>query len=132
MDSFVLILSFVLSCFFSGGRVAANVAPNAGSSSIVKTSEQQQDHSPDYNTLAILPAQSARVSGESQGFSPSARRVNSGRRTQVSLKFPFRVVKAGKVTDRNNYYDFQAELMQFQSGIHSVNRYIHTVCQLLI
>lgn len=133
MKQLLLILSFFLSCLFNGGRISDAEQCVKFSSAIVETSEQNpSDSNPNYDAPALLPVQSARFSSENTNVTPSVRSTNSGRRTQVSQKYPFRIVKAGKVIDRNNFYIFLTELLQFQTGSHSTRRYIHTICCLLI
>ena len=133
MKQLLLILPFFLSCLFNDGRISDAGQCAEYTSAIVETSEQNpSDSNPDYNAQALLPVQSARISGENTNVTPSIRSTSSGRRTQVSQKYPFRIVKAGKVIDRNSFYIFLTELLQFQTGSHSTRRYIHTICCLLI
>ena len=133
MKQLLLILSFFLSCLFNDGRISSAEQCAKFSSTIVETTRQNQsDSNPNYNAQALLPAQSARFSGENTNVAPSVRSTNTSRRTQVSQKYPFRIVKAGKVIDRNNFYIFLTELTHFQTGPHSTRRYIHTICCLLI
>ena len=117
MKQLLLILSFFLSCLFSDGRISDAEQCAKFSSTIVETTKQNQ---------------SARFSGENTNVTPSVRSTSSSRRTQVSQKYPFRIVKAGKVIDRYNFYIFLTELLQFHTGVHSTRRYIHTICCLLI
>lgn len=131
MKGLFLILSLFLSCLFSGGAgvvaedssVVVAVEPEAGRGADAKA---------DLNDMAILPSGIASYSGESNSFAPSVRSTNSGRRVQTSTRSAFRIVKAGKVLDRNNLNTFRAVILQFQSGIHSNSRYIHSICHLLI
>lgn len=133
MKQLLLILSFFLSCLFNDGCISDAEQYLTFSSTIVETTKQNQsDSNPNYNVQAILPVQSARFSGENTNFTPSVRSTSSGRRTQVSQKYPFRIVKAGKIIDRNNLYIFLTDLFHFQTGTHSTRRYIHTICCLLI
>lgn len=139
MKQLLLILSFLISCLFSGGDVAdsgqrGGVGKSAEIASAVvgTTAQDQAERNRDYNSQAILPSQEARVSGEKTSVSPTVRSNSSGRRTQVSQKHPFRIIKAGKVIDRNNFQIFQEELHQFQTGIHSISRYIYSIRHLLI
>lgn len=132
MKLVVLILSFFLSVF-SGGRGDVSGQYEEGPSSVVETTgSDKSEGAPDYYTQAILPVQTARFSGDGSSVTPSVRSTNSGRRTQVSPKFPFRITKAGKTIDRRHFFIFQEELHQFQTGIHSTSRYIHSICHLLI
>ena len=133
MKQLLLILSFFLSCLFNDGRPSDVERYAEHTSAFVETSEQNpSDSNPNYDAQALLPVQSARFSGENTSVTPSVRSTGSGRRTQVSHKYPFRIIKAGKVIDRNNFYIFLTELLQFQTGAHSTRRYIHTICCLLI
>lgn len=112
---------------------AAKATATATAKATVASAEQDgSDRNPDYDAPALLPSQTARFSGEDTSIAHSFRTTNSGRRTQVSQKSPFRFVKAGKVIDRRNFYTFRTELHQFQTGVHSTSRYIHTICHLLI
>ena len=81
----------------------------------------------DFNDLAILPVRPVSYSGDGNSFAPSFRSTNSGRLVQPSTKSAFRLIKAGKVFDRNNFHAFRAVILQFQSGIRSNSRYIHLI-----
>ena len=81
---------------------------------------------------AILPVRTTTYSGDDSSPAPSLRSSNSGRRVQPSFRSAFRLVKAGKVFDRNNFHTFRSVILQFQSGIHAKSRYIYSICQLLI
>lgn len=132
MKVLVLILSFILS-FIDGGRITDVRTSVRHSSCVVEVAGQDNsEKAPNYSTPAILPIQSAGFSGEDTSVAPSVRSTNSGRRIQLSQKFPFRVIKDGKVIDRHCFYTFQTNLIRFSSGIHSTDRYIHSLCQLLI
>lgn len=133
MKHFLIILSFFLSCLFGNGKVDTIDRCAKLSASVVETARQDRsDKSPNCYSQAILPVQTARFSTENTSVTPSVRSNSSGRRTQVSQKYPFRIVKAGKIIDRNNFYIYQSELRQFQTGIHSISRYIYTIRHLLI
>ncbi|MDO5442600.1 MAG: hypothetical protein Q4G10_02905 [Bacteroidia bacterium] len=133
MKQLLLILSFLFSSLFSGGKgyyaENAEVVPSAV---IEAAAQDSPDRNPNYDTPALLPVQTAQYSGGNSHVAPSFRSTNSGKRTQTSQKSSFRIVKDGKVLDKNHYFVFQAELHQFQSGIHSTSRYIHAICHLLI
>ncbi len=86
----------------------------------------------DFKRTGILPSRTAGYSGEDNVVFPSVRTGNQGRRVQPSGKAPFRVIKDGKVIDRHNFQTYRTDLKRFSSGPHSTDRYIHTLCQLLI
>lgn len=133
MKHILLILSFFLSCIFSGGKVSVDEQYEHFSSSVIKETEHDRsDRDPNYRSFAVLPARTASFSSENTSVAPTVRSTNSGRRTQVSQKSPFRMIKAGKVIDKTNIIIFQTELHKFQTGIHSISRYIHSICCLLI
>lgn len=133
MKQLLLILSFFLSCLFNDGRIFDAEQGARFSSSIAGIFEQNQsDGKPDYNAQALLPVNPVSCSGQNSNITPSVRSNGSGRRSHASQKYPFRMVKAGKVIDRNNFHVFLTELLQFHTGIHSTRRYIHTICCLLI
>lgn len=134
MRSFVLIFTTLLSFIFGGGRASDVCDRNVHhSDAVVQCSDKESaDTKADFNNLAILPVRMASYSGDGNSFAPSFRTTNSGRRVQPSTKSAFRLIKAGKVFDRNNFNTFQTALLQFQSGIRSNSRYIHSICQLLI
>lgn len=124
-----LILSWNISDRFAVDERVRDIAQGA-----VIGAEKQDTDTRDYDgkSLCFLPSRTAEYTGENNCVTSSVRSTNSGRRVQPSGKAPFRVVKDGKVIDRNNFYAFRTDLKQFSSGIHSTNRYIHSLCQLLI
>lgn len=134
MRSIVIILSVLLSFIFGEGRL--NIASERSSYNtgavLQCTDDDAADSKADFNDVALLPVRTATFSGDGYSFAPSLRSTNSGRRVQPSSKSGFRVIKSGKVFDRNNFYTFQTVILQFQSGIRSNSRYIHSICQLLI
>ena len=124
MKGFIIVY-FLLSCFCAEGRT----------SELCDGNDRSADALVEYaglNDAAILPAGTATFSGNGNSFSPFFRPTNAGRRVQPSTKSSFRVIKSGKVFDRNNFYTFQTAILQFQSGIRSNSRYIYTICHLLI
>lgn len=134
MKSFVIIIAFLLSFIFGGGR-ASNVCDrnhHYADAVVLPSGEDAADKKTDFNDVAILPVRIATFSGDGNSLAPSARSTNSGRRVQSSFKSSFRVIKDGRVIDRHDFYTFQADLKQFSSGIRSTNRYIYSICQLLI
>lgn len=133
MKSHVLILITFLSCVFCGRNVRVEDVSHAPECIVVESTQSEtDDNSPDYRSVGVLPSRTAGYTGENNSLSSSVRSTNSGRRVQPSGKAPFRVIKDGKVIDRHNSLAFRTELKQFPSGIHSSNRYIHSICQLLI
>ncbi|MBQ0124324.1 MAG: hypothetical protein KBS58_05770 [Bacteroidales bacterium] len=130
MKHLLLILAILLSWSLRDSDPAIIFQQDIVSSSTLEEEHQDQPES-NYSAPAILPVQTARFSGETSNFVPSARTSHSGHRSQVSQKFPFRVIKTGKIIDRSNLSFFLTELKQFPSGIHSISRYIHSICQLL-
>ena len=132
MKILILILSFILSVFSDGKEAVAGKSDKHFAPDIEAARQNQPDNNPNCYSQAILPVQSARFSGEDAGVAPMVRSTNAGRRTQVSQKFPFRIIKAGKIIDKSHFFIFQEELHQFQSGIRSTSRYIHSICHLLI
>ena len=134
MKSIALILTVLLSFIFGEGRTVNGCGRNlCYSDTIVQGSDKDAtDKEADFNDVAILPVRTATLSGDGNSFAPSVRSTNSGRRVQPSTKSAFRVIKTGKVFDRNNFYAFRTVILQFQSGIRSNSRYIHSICQLLI
>ena len=132
MKVLILILSFFLSVFSGGKTVYAGQNGRHPASIVETASEDIPDRAPNSYSQAILPVQSARFSGEDSGVTSALRSTNSSRRTQVSQKSPFRIIKGGKVIDKHHFFIFRALLQQFQSGIHSTSRYIHSICHLLI
>ena len=133
MKLFVLIFSAFLSSLFCDGNVHCE-ENQCGHAGVVVASKEQNQHNNDpvCKSFGILPSSTAGYVGENNSVTSSVRSTNSGRRVQPSGKAPFRVIKDGKVIDRHTFYTFQTDLKQFPSGIHSTNRYIHTLCQLLI
>lgn len=134
MKSFVLIFTTLLSFIFGGNRASNECDINIHrSDSVVQCSDKDAtDKKADVNDVAILPVRTSSYCGDGNDFSPSFRSNNSGRRIQPSTKSAFRVIKAGKIYDRNYFHTFQTILLQFQSGIRSNSRYIYSICQMLI
>ena len=134
MKSIALILTVLLSFIFGEGRTVNGCGRNlCNSDTIVQGSDKDAtDKEADFNDVAILPVRTATLSGDGNSFAPSVRSTNSGRRVQPSTKSAFCVIKTGKVFDRNNFHAFRTVILQFQSGIRSNSRYIHSICQLLI
>ena len=132
MKLFILIITAFLSSLFCDRDAQCKDSQFGNASIIIESKEQNQDNNPDCKSLGILPSRTAGYSGENNSVTLSVRSTNSGRRIQPSGKAHFRVIKNGKVIDRNNFHTFQTDLRQFSSGIHSTNRYIHSLCQLLI
>ena len=134
MNLYILIIAAFLSSLFCdrNARFEGSQCGNVGIAIESKEQNQSNDN-PDCKSFGILPSQTAGYTGENNSvISSSVRSTNSGRRIQPSGKAPFRVIKDGKVIDRHNFYTFQTDLKQFPSGIHSTNRYIYSLCQLLI
>ncbi len=133
MKLFVLILSVFLSSLFCDGNAQSEDCQCGFVGTVVESKGQDRNNNnPDCKSFGILPSHTAGYSGENNSVTPSVRSTNSGRRVSSLGKAPFRVIKDGKVIDRYNFYTFQTDLKQFSSGIHSTNRYIHSLCQLLI
>ena len=133
MKGIVLILSVFLSCLFSGGGQKYDAFEERGHEAVVKCAgNNTTEEKTDFNNPAILPARTASYSGDGNSFAPSVRSTNTGRRVQPSSKSTFRIIKAGKTFDRYIFHTFQTVILQFQSGIRSNSRYIHSICQLLI
>lgn len=134
MKNLVLIFTALLSFIFGGDR-ASNACDrdiHFTDASIQCSDNDAADDKADFNDVAILPVRTATYSGESNGFAPSVRQTSPGRRIQQSTRSSFRIIKGGKVFDRNNLYTFRAALLQFPSGFRSTGRYIHSICNLLI
>lgn len=133
MKMLLFIVSFVLSCFFNSDAISANENYERFSASIVETATQD-DNNPGQKlyTNAIIPSRAARSFGENGGNTLNLRSNNPVRRIQVSQKFPFRIIKAGKIIDIQHFSVFRTILYLFPSGIKTISRYIHIICQLLI
>ena len=133
MKGFLLILSLLLSCLFSDSGLTRAATDGQTACAVVEPSGRDtNENEADFNDLAILPARTASYSGEDSGFAPSLRSTNTGRRVQPTSRSGFRFIKDGKVFDRNRLDTFQTTILQFQSGINSHSRYIHSICHLLI
>lgn len=133
MKGILLIFSLFLSCLFSGSGQIDDVRTGDTVSLVVEAAESDAaENSTDFNDLAIMPVRTASYSGDGNSFAPSVRSNNTGRRVQSSSRSTFRVIKDGKVIDRHNFCTFRATLLQFPSGIHAADRYIYSICNLLI
>jgi len=126
----LLIFSILFSSLF-GGEIGAECVSQKDEV-VFQAKADSQDKQQDYRQSAILPIRTARLSTEDSSVTSCVRSTNSGRRVQQGAKFSFRIIKAGKVVDRIDFYLFQTSILQFQSGIFSIRRYIHVICQLLI
>ena len=125
MKLFLIIIGFILSCNFSDRisfdeKVCCEIIQDNGNRTL------------DSEICAILPSCATGYIGGNGSVAFPHRSSNSGRRIQPNARFPFLVVKDGRVFNRNSLYSFQTGLKQFSSGILSTNRYIHSLCQLLI
>lgn len=133
MKHFLLILTVFLSCIFGDSDSPFLEHSERTAAVLVEAAAQEgPEDNPNYGSPALLPVQAAGYSGESTVSTPSGSTINSTRRTQVSHRSPFRIFKAGKIIDRRYYHCFQIEINQFDSGINSPERFIHSICQLLI
>lgn len=134
MKSLVLIFTILLSFILGEGRTGDACTRNHQVQDTITGCAEHgaQDTKADLSDQAILPTRTVSFSGDGSGFAPSLRSTSSGRRVQPSSKSGFRIIKAGRVFDRNNFYTFQTDIFQFQSGIRSNSRYIHSICQMLI
>ena len=134
MKSLVLIFTILLSFILGEGRTGDACTRNHQAQDTITGCAERgaQDTKADLSDQAILPARTASFSGDGSSFAPSLRSTSSGRRVQPSSKSAFRIIKAGRVFDRNNFYTFLTVILQFQSGIRSNSRYIYSICQLLI
>ena len=133
MKGIILIISLFLSCVSGGTGNRKDISEERPHGTVVSSTDRNTtEEKADLNDLAILPVRTASYSGNNNCSTPSFRSTNSGRRVQPSSKSGFRIIKAGKVFDRNNFNTFQTVLLQFQSGIHSIRRYIYSICNLLI
>lgn len=133
MKHSLLILSFLLSWLFSGSEAASSRVSGSSETSVVQASSQEQ--APDFNkfnTLCLTSARGVSFSGETNSFTPTVRTLNSGRRVQPSSKTSFRVVKAGKVVDRQTFHTFLEVLYHNPSGLFCIDRYIYAIEHLLI
>ena len=133
MKGIVLIMSLFLSSVFCGIGAGYDIPEERLQETVVASiGKNTVEKSDDFNDAAILPVGTALYSGDGNSSAPTFRSTNSGRRVQPSSKSSFRVIKAGKVFDRNHFKTFRSVLFQFHSGIHSIRRYIHSLCNLLI
>ncbi len=133
MKRILFILSFLLPLLLhcqsaSGGDVNISVEAVLSISVGPNSSQDCQDIEHAYFSLA----ENAVLSHQDNTSSPNIRSVKSGRRIQSSSKSSTRIIKAGKVLDRQYFFTFQANLLQFTTGIFSSRRYIYTICQMLI
>lgn len=133
MKKLLFIISFILPCFFNSGGGVAYEHCEKVASAIVKTApKDDSDRKQNFHSDAILPFQAGRISGENGGYAPAFRSNSTLRRPSVSQKHPFRIIKAGKIIDRQHFSVFQMTLHLFPSGFNSISRYVHIICQLLI
>ena len=133
MKKNLFITLFILLCLLNNSVISAQEHYERFSSTIFETTTQDNnDTAPSLYSNALLTARAARLFGENGNYTPTLRSNNSVRRIQVSQKHPFRIIKAGKVIDRQHFFAFRTTFYLFPSGIRTISRYIHTICQLLI
>ena len=133
MKTIALIFSILMSFFFDEGRIndAQDDCLSTGAISECD-SQNSATRAIDFNDTALLPVGTTYLYGGGSNYSAPVRSFNSGRRIQSSSKSGFRIIKEGKIFDRNNFITFRTDILQFQSGIHSNSRYIYSICHLLI
>ena len=134
MKLLLVIIGFILSCNF-GDRASIDekVCSDLANGSVICFERQDtglQDF--DSDSCGILPSCTTGFTGGSNSVTSSVRSTNSGHRVQASGKVSVLVIKGGKVIGRHSYHSFQTDVKQFSSGRYSSNRYIHSLCQLLI
>ena len=134
MKLILVIIGLILSCTF-GDRLSIDekVCCSLTDRSVI-CSDKQDAGMWDYdsNSFGILPSCTTGFSGGSNNITSSVRSTNSGHRVQPSGKVPFLVIKDGKVIGRHSFHTFLTGLKQFPSGEYSTERYIHSLCKLLI
>lgn len=134
MRLLLLLFALLLSSFSEGGGSSASSCEQAilsARSASVSSEEGERSRANCYST-AILPAETVCFSEENAGAPLSLRPYDSSRRTHISAKSAFRLVKSGKIIDRNNSRTFVAALRLFPSGCRSFDRYIYSIRHLLI
>lgn len=134
MKHIILILSSVLTFVLCGvaDSMKNNVQHEFDRYSVSSVVVQIRDNNSGVESLGLLPIQASNFSSTNGSIFQNIRSFNSGRRIQPSGKSSSRLVKSGKLKDRNTFYSFQTDLKQFCSGIHTTGRYIHSICCLLI
>lgn len=133
MKRILFILSFLLPlllhCQTASGR---EVNLSAKSVLCLSIDQNNSQDCSDIGHAFFSLVENAVLSHQDNTSSPNVRSVKSGRRIQSSSKSSTRIIKAGKVLDRQYFFTFQANLLQFQTGIFSSRRYIYSICQMLI
>lgn len=126
-------MSILLPLLLNCNTVSGGEADHSSGYIIAGSMDQNNGHdSTDFDYPCITFARTAGFTSEENTFQASVRTFKTGRRIQPSVKYSERIIKAGKVIDRRYFHAFQTKLLQFQSGTHSTQRYIHTICSLLI
>lgn len=129
----LLILSFLLSWLFGFDSRYENLSASNPDDVIVEApSESRAVDYTDYNSLCLTSTRGASFSGEDSTFTPSVRTVISSKRVQSSTKSNSRIVKSGKVVDKQNSVYFLRILLNRPSGTFCLDRYIYTIRHLLI
>lgn len=133
MKFVLLILSLLLSWFSGDGSGAVEEENLYGSETVVQAQagDRSRDYT-EYNTICLCSARGARFSSEDNTFSPAPRTTNAGKRTNQTVKSSTRIVKSGKVIDRQNSNRYMASILENPSGMRTVHRYIYSICTLLI
>ena len=134
MKLFLVIIGFILSCTF-GDRLSIDekVCCDLTNGSVICSDRQDTGlRDFDSNSCGILPSCTTGFTRGNNSVTSSVRSTNSGHRVQASGKVSFLVIKGRKVINRHSYHSLQTDVKQFSSGRHSSNRYIHSICQLLI
>lgn len=125
-------MSFLLSWLFGGGDAHIDTPVVSEETIAEATTRDTAQDLGDYNSLCLTSARGAGFSGEDNTFAPSVRSINSGRRIQSSTRSSFRVLKVGKVLDRQHFQTFRQTFYNRPSGTFCFSRFIYSIRHLLI
>ena len=131
MKILLIIIGLILSCNVSDGlSIDENLRSGIPCTAVVSADRDSGMGDFDRKSPDMLPFRTAGYSGGSNSLTPPVRSTHSGRGAQDSAKAPF--IRDGKIIGIHTVHTFLTNLNQFSSGRHSINRYIYSLCQLLI
>lgn len=133
MKFVILILSFLLSWLNNGSGSSFNEKDICSDDILIEAASQEMPaDAEDYNTLCLTSARGMSFSGEDHTSTPTVRSLGSSRRAQSSTSSSSRIIKDGKVVDRQNFNSFLQTFYGRPSGRFCFDRYIYSIRCLLI
>lgn len=130
MRSLLIIVTFILSSVLSGSLKTVKKSAVIPDSIVYAQADYSNNTNNHVRHFGYTPSGNPCLSSEDASGTSCFRSNGSSRRVHGSSKSSSRTIKAGKVVDKHTFGILQIEIRQFSSGIRSIGRYIHTICQL--